>query len=252
MLGNIFRVVMQWNSCPGSGGVTIPGGVQEPWRCALRDVDGLHGGVGWGWAWGSERSFPALKMLWFYDSMIKRSRLLSEIATWSTSCWHHNAPLSGIDRPSITASASCLAPTCWTLSTWRLRCAVWAFDSLNWPWLFLEILHCPFLTLTAVRSWAVLCYWKSFWQCMFGWKVHSWRNRLYCKGHEVFFIVKTWSNFYKNSGISSIDSGGVNLSSTLPWPPLACLCSATSFLPKQTFQSTWELLHILKWESSWS
>lgn len=32
----------------GSGGVTIPGGVQEPWRCALRDVDGLHGGVGWG------------------------------------------------------------------------------------------------------------------------------------------------------------------------------------------------------------
>jgi len=27
------RVVMQWHSCPGSGGVTIPGGVQGKGRC---------------------------------------------------------------------------------------------------------------------------------------------------------------------------------------------------------------------------
>ena len=27
------RLAMQWHSCPGSGGVAVPGGVQEPWRC---------------------------------------------------------------------------------------------------------------------------------------------------------------------------------------------------------------------------
>ena len=27
------RVVMQWHSCTGSGAVTVPGGVPEPWRC---------------------------------------------------------------------------------------------------------------------------------------------------------------------------------------------------------------------------
>ena len=27
------RVVRQWHSCPGSGGVTFPGGVPEPWGC---------------------------------------------------------------------------------------------------------------------------------------------------------------------------------------------------------------------------
>ena len=27
------RVVRQWHSCPGSGGVTAPGGVPEPWGC---------------------------------------------------------------------------------------------------------------------------------------------------------------------------------------------------------------------------
>ena len=25
---------------------------------ALRDVGSGHGGVGWGWTWGSQRSFP--------------------------------------------------------------------------------------------------------------------------------------------------------------------------------------------------
>jgi len=27
------RAVLQWHSCPGSGGVTAPGGVPEPWGC---------------------------------------------------------------------------------------------------------------------------------------------------------------------------------------------------------------------------
>ena len=48
MLGNIFRVVMQWHSCPGSGGVTIPGGVQSHGDVALRDVVSGHGGGGLG------------------------------------------------------------------------------------------------------------------------------------------------------------------------------------------------------------
>lgn len=30
---------MQWPSCPGGGGVPVPGGVQEPWRCGT----GGHG-----------------------------------------------------------------------------------------------------------------------------------------------------------------------------------------------------------------
>jgi len=30
---------------------------------ALRDVGSSHGEVGWGWAWGSQRSFPTLMIL---------------------------------------------------------------------------------------------------------------------------------------------------------------------------------------------
>ena len=40
-------VVMQWHSCPGSGGVTVPGGIKEPWRCGTEG----HGQWAWrGWA----------------------------------------------------------------------------------------------------------------------------------------------------------------------------------------------------------
>ena len=39
------RVVMQWHSCTGSGAVTVPGGVPEPWRC------GTEGCGCWAW-WG--------------------------------------------------------------------------------------------------------------------------------------------------------------------------------------------------------
>ena len=40
---NLFseRITVHWHSCPGSGGVTNPGGVPEPWR---------SGGT-WAW-WG--------------------------------------------------------------------------------------------------------------------------------------------------------------------------------------------------------
>ena len=34
---------------------------------ALRDVGSGHGVVGWGWIWGSERSFPALMSLRSYE-----------------------------------------------------------------------------------------------------------------------------------------------------------------------------------------
>ena len=37
------RAVRQWHSCPGSGGVTVPGGVQEPWGC------GTEGHAQWAW-----------------------------------------------------------------------------------------------------------------------------------------------------------------------------------------------------------
>ena len=45
------RVAMQWHSCPGNGGVTVPGGVQKPWRCGTegRGQWARWGGVGLDW-----------------------------------------------------------------------------------------------------------------------------------------------------------------------------------------------------------
>ena len=40
-------VMVHWHSCPGSGGVTISGGVPEPWRCGTEGHSG-HGGGGLG------------------------------------------------------------------------------------------------------------------------------------------------------------------------------------------------------------
>ena len=40
------RTVLRWHSCPWSGGVTVPGGVPEPWGCGTEGRG--HGGVGWG------------------------------------------------------------------------------------------------------------------------------------------------------------------------------------------------------------
>ena len=39
------RAVRQRHSCPGSGGVTVPGGVQEPYRC---DTEGCGQWAQWG------------------------------------------------------------------------------------------------------------------------------------------------------------------------------------------------------------
>ena len=36
---------------------------QNPGDVALRDVGSGHSGVGWGWTWGSERSFPTFIIL---------------------------------------------------------------------------------------------------------------------------------------------------------------------------------------------
>ena len=47
------RVVLQWHSCPESSGVTVLGGVQEPWRCGTEGHGQWAWGVGWGWTWES-------------------------------------------------------------------------------------------------------------------------------------------------------------------------------------------------------
>ena len=38
-------VVMHWHSCPGSAGVTVPGGVPELWECGTEGSG--HDGGGW-------------------------------------------------------------------------------------------------------------------------------------------------------------------------------------------------------------
>ena len=54
------KAVLQWHSCPGSGGVAVPGGVPQLWGCGTEEHSG-HGGVGWGWT--PQRSSPTLKSL---------------------------------------------------------------------------------------------------------------------------------------------------------------------------------------------
>lgn len=51
----------------GGGGVTISGGVQEPWRGGTQDVGSGHGGGGLGLLWGSESCLPALVTLRIYE-----------------------------------------------------------------------------------------------------------------------------------------------------------------------------------------
>ena len=51
----------------GGDAVTVPGGVPELWGCGTEGYSG-HGEAGWGWAWGSQRSFPTFFRLfseWF-------------------------------------------------------------------------------------------------------------------------------------------------------------------------------------------
>ena len=42
------RVLRHWCCCPGSGGVTVPGGDKKSGDVALRDMVIRHGGMGWG------------------------------------------------------------------------------------------------------------------------------------------------------------------------------------------------------------
>ena len=55
-------MALQWHSCPASGGVTIPGGVPEPWGCGTEGRGYGHGGVGWV-GLGDLGDFPALMIL---------------------------------------------------------------------------------------------------------------------------------------------------------------------------------------------
>jgi len=50
MKKNFFsgRAVLQWHSCPGSGGVTVPGGAPELWGCGTEGGGYGHGGMGLG------------------------------------------------------------------------------------------------------------------------------------------------------------------------------------------------------------
>jgi len=63
---------MEW-AAQGGGGVTIPGGVHETFRCSTKK-HGLVGKYWWqvdswtGWSW---RSFPRLVILWLCDTLIK-------------------------------------------------------------------------------------------------------------------------------------------------------------------------------------
>ena len=49
---------MRWHSCPGSGGVTVPGGVHRTWRCGTE-------GCGQWLDWMTSVVFSN-----FYDSML--------------------------------------------------------------------------------------------------------------------------------------------------------------------------------------
>jgi len=57
-------VVLQWHSCPGSGGVTISGGAPELWGCGTKGCGDGHG-VGLGLDWMILKVFSNLN-----DSMI--------------------------------------------------------------------------------------------------------------------------------------------------------------------------------------
>jgi len=54
------RVVLQWHSCPGSGGVTVPGGVPELWAMGM-------GGWAGSCTWRSQCFFLTLMVPRFYD-----------------------------------------------------------------------------------------------------------------------------------------------------------------------------------------
>jgi len=69
MLAAVAPVALLWaalckvdevlNGCPGSGGVTVPGGVPEPWGYGTEGCEQWR----WGWMWRSEQSYPTVMIL---------------------------------------------------------------------------------------------------------------------------------------------------------------------------------------------
>lgn len=60
-------VILRGHSCPGGGGLTVPGGVWEPWRCG---TEGSGQWAQWGWVSSQLDGLKGLlQALWLYDSM---------------------------------------------------------------------------------------------------------------------------------------------------------------------------------------
>lgn len=51
------------------GEITVPGGIQNSGDRTLGDVVCWHGGISWGWTWGSERPSPAFLVLPSYHAL---------------------------------------------------------------------------------------------------------------------------------------------------------------------------------------
>ena len=49
--------------CPGSGGVTIPGGAPNHGDVALGDKVSGHSGAVWDWTWGPQSASPTVGIL---------------------------------------------------------------------------------------------------------------------------------------------------------------------------------------------
>ena len=85
----------------GGGGSPYLEGFKNCRDVALRDVGSGHGGVGWGWTWGSERSFPTVMILWpLLIHGTEESQHIQAPWGWSyvifkvhsnTLLWHHSA-----------------------------------------------------------------------------------------------------------------------------------------------------------------
>lgn len=92
------RAIMPWDSLPGSGGVTVPGVLQNCGGVALRDTVTGRDGMDWGWTW---ESFPTSTVLWFYDTpWVKRSYP----AGWAhvSVCWNVENRTQGATMLEVT------------------------------------------------------------------------------------------------------------------------------------------------------
>jgi len=81
------------------GGVAVPGGVQELWRCG---TEGRGLGVGWAWTHGSKRSFPTIMILEFI-TVLRDSLRCSPRARCSGVWVKATAPL-GYPAPALAVA----------------------------------------------------------------------------------------------------------------------------------------------------